>query len=221
MRCRHQRLAHLVDDETCSHEVVEMTRFRLSSKVQIFVGCALVALLIVGGISYRALLIARESDRSVQHTREALASLNDFLMTLERIDSAYRGFLLTGRDADLASLSAARVSAAQAVAQIRTLTADNPEQQRQLRRLESLVTQKFDALGIAIGVRQAGGMAAAADSIRSELGNRTGQLQEVVGRLRAEELRVLVGREATATRHQAQATAVVILGSVLGFMMAA
>ena len=76
-----------------------MTRVRLTSKVHIFIGCALVALLIVGGISYRAILIARESDRLVQHSREALVTLNDFLMTLERIDSAYRGFLLTGREA--------------------------------------------------------------------------------------------------------------------------
>jgi PAS domain S-box-containing protein len=198
-----------------------MTTSRLNRKVQVALGSAIAALLLVGGISYRGMLVSRESDRLVRHTHEVLETFEEFLFQLEQTDSSYRGFLLTGREADLASFEAGKLSTAQGAERIRALTSDNPVQQRQLPRLDSLVAQKSEVMDAAVRVRQASGMVAAADSIRTNLGNRTRELREIVGRLRAEELRLLVVRDATARRQLAQAKAVLILGLVLGLSIAA
>ena len=198
-----------------------MTTSRLNRKVQVALGSAVAALLIVGAMSYRVMLVSQKSDRSVRHTYEVLDGLDDFLFALERTDSAFRGFVLTGSDVDLASFRAGRLSAEQAASRIRSLTADNAGEQRQLPRLESLVAQKFQFLEMAIGVRQVRGVAAAVQSVRSDLGKWTRALQEIAGRLRVEELRLLVVRDATAKRHLAQAKIVLILGIVLGLMIAA
>jgi PAS domain S-box-containing protein len=198
-----------------------MTTSRLNRKVQVALGSAIAALLIVGGISYRGMVVSRESDQWVRHTHEVLDGLKDFLFQLERMDSSHRGFVLTGRHADLASFRAGSLRVAQEAARIRTLTVDNPAQQRQLPYLESLVAQRLEDMETAIRVRQASGMAAAADSIRNDLGNRTRELQEIAGGLRAEELRLLLLRDAAAKRHLGQAKAVLILGIVLGLSIAA
>ena len=158
-----------------------MTTSRLNRKVQVALGSAVAALLIVGAISYRVMLVSQESDRSVRHTYEVLDGLDDFLFALERTDSAFRGFVLTGSDVDLASFRAGRLSAEQAASRIRSLTADNAGEQRQLPRLESLVAQKFQFLEMAIGVRQVRGVAAAVQSVRSDLGKWTRALQEIAG----------------------------------------
>ena len=201
--------------------VVTITPPRLNRIVQVSLGFAIAALLIIGGISYRGSLIFRETDQLVQHTHAVLDSLEDLLFALERSDSSFRGFLLTGRDADVASFRAGRLSAEQAAARIRSLTADNAQQQRQLPRLDSLIAEKFQALESAIALRQARGMAAAADSIGRELGKRTAALQEITGSLRVEELRLLVVRDASAKRALAQARVVLVLGVLLGVSTAA
>ncbi len=199
-----------------------MTTSRLNRKVlQATLWSAIAALVIVGGMSYRGMVASRESDQQVRHTHEVLDSLQAFLFQLERIDSSYRGFLLTGKDADLASFRAASLSLAQEAARLRSLTVDNALQQRQLPQIESLVAQKLEVMEVAIRVRQASGMAAAADSIRSELGRWTRRIQEIVGIVRVEERRLLVLRDASAKRHLAQISAVLIVAVILGLLIAA
>jgi len=198
-----------------------MTGVRLSPTLQITLGCSIAALLIVGGISYRELLMSRESARWVRHTQDVLDNLTTFLLALERIDSASRGFVLHGTEADLAFFRAGRLSAEQAATGVRRLTADNAEQQRQLPRLESLLADNVYALETAISVRQARGMTAGVESIRSQLDRRTGELQEIAGRLRGEELRLLAVREAAGTRRLTQAAVVLMCGSLVSLMIAA
>jgi hypothetical protein len=54
-------------------------------KVQFTFGAAILALIAVGTISYRAVIASSESDRWVQHTYEVLGNLSELLASVESL----------------------------------------------------------------------------------------------------------------------------------------
>jgi len=194
----------------------------LSRKVQLAFGSAILTLLVVGAISYRGAVVSSESDRWVRHTHEVLEKLQDLLSAMQSIDSSHRGFVLTGKESYLESYRASIVSAEQDEATVRNLTGDNPEQQRRLPALERLADQKIQYAETVNRLRRTKGLEAAADAIRSGPGQQIiDEFQGVVREMQEEELRLLVLRNADAKRHLGQTKAVLILGTVLGLLIAA
>jgi PAS domain S-box-containing protein len=193
----------------------------LSRKVQLAFGSAILTLLVVGAISYRGTVVSSESDRWVRHTHEVLEKLQDLLSAMQSIDSGYRGFVLTGKESYLEPYRASIVSAEQDEATVRNLTVDNPEQQRRLPVLERLAAQKIQYAETIIALRRTEGLQTAADAIRDAEGQRIMDgIQGVVREMQDEELRLLVLRNADAKRHLGQTKGVLILGTVLGLLIA-
>lgn len=85
------------------------TKSPLSRKVQLAFGTAVLALLVVGAISYRGIVMSSESDRWVRHTHEVLEKLQDLLSAMQGVESSYRAFALTGKDSYLVSFGANRI----------------------------------------------------------------------------------------------------------------
>jgi PAS domain S-box-containing protein len=198
------------------------TASRLNRKLQLAFGSAILTLLVVGAISYRGMVLSSESDGSVRHTHQVLENLHELLLAMESIESNSRGFALTGKESYLESYRAGILRAEQDEATVRTLVLDNPEQQRRLLSLEALAARKIQREDMVISVRQAKGIEAAADAIRSGVGQRImDEIRGVVRALRDEELRLLVRRDADAKRHLGQIKIVLILGPVLGLLTAA
>jgi CHASE3 domain len=83
----------------------------LTRKVQLAFGSAILTLLVVGAVSYRGMVVSRESDRWVRHTHEVIENLQDLLLAMEGIESSYRGFALTGKESYLESYHASILSA--------------------------------------------------------------------------------------------------------------
>ena len=191
-------------------------------KMQFGFGLVLAILFIVGGLSYRTVMAFRESDQWVGHTHEVLENLQDLHLAMESIESSCRGFVLTGKESFMESYLASKLSAEQDEAAVRNLTVDNPEQQRRLPALETLAAQKIQFAEMVISLRRAKGLDAAADAIRSGPGQRImDKFQGAVREMREEEMQLLVLRDADAKRRLGQTKAVLILGSVLGMMIAA
>ena len=194
----------------------------LNRKLQLAFGCAILALLIVGAISYRGMAVSTESDQWVRHTHEVLERLQDLGLAMENIESGYRGFVLTGRESYIESYRTNIVSAQRAEAAIHSLTADNPKQRDQFPVLARLGAGEIQFGDTVIGLRQNNGFDAATDAIRSGPGQRImDEFQEVVREMQDEELRLLVVRDADAKRLLRQTTIVLILGTALGLLIAA
>jgi PAS domain S-box-containing protein len=191
-------------------------------KVQLALGAAILALLVLGVTSYRAIASSTESERVVRHTHEVLEKLQNLLSAMESIESSYRGFALTGKESYLDSYRVSIVSAGQDEATVRNLTVDNPKQQILIPTLGRLAAQKIQFGERIISLRQKTGMEAAADAVRSGTGDRAmGEFQDVVRQMHDEELRLLILRDADAKRHLGQTKIVLILGTVLGLLIAA
>jgi PAS domain S-box-containing protein len=194
----------------------------LNRKLQFAFACAILALLVVGGISYHGMAISTESDRWVRHTHEVLESLQDLHLAMESLESSYSGFVLTGRESYVESYDADIVRVQIAEETIGRLTADNSRQQSQLPVLERLAADKIQFGKMVIGLRNNKGFGGATDALRSgsEIG-RTDEFQEIVRGMQGEELRLLVQRDADSRRRLRQTKIVLVLGTFLGLLIAA
>jgi PAS domain S-box-containing protein len=175
----------------------------------------------VGAVSYRAMVVSSESERWVQHTHEVLENLQDLLFALESTESSYRGFVLTGKESRLESYRANILSSEQHVAAVRSLTVDNPAQQRQIPVLERLVVQEIQFAEGVIGLRRAKGYEAATEAIQNGQGQRImEEFHGVVRQLQKEELRLLALRNADAKLRLSQTKTILVVGSILGLLIA-
>jgi PAS domain S-box-containing protein len=192
-----------------------------SRRAQLALGSAVLALLVVGAASYRAIVLSSESDGWVEHTQRVLANLQDLLAAYLTAESSCRGFVLTGNESFLESYRAGVARTARAQASVRDLTADNPEQQRRLAAVSGLAARKIALAERVIALRRTDGLEAAAAVVQSLAGREiTESLQGLIHELQDEELRLLVLRTADAKRRLRQTKLVPIFGTVVGLLIA-
>ena len=192
----------------------------LNRKTQLAFGSAMLTLPVVGAISYREMVVSRDSARWVSHTHEVLESVHDLVFAAESIGTNSRGFALTGKESYLESYRTDLLKVAQDQAAIGHLTLDNPEQQRQIPLLESLTAQKIQRAETVIRLGRAQGLAAA--TTQNGPGQETTQeFLAVVGKMQSEELRLLVLRSAETNRLLSQTGPLLLFGTALGLLIAA
>src|SRR5271168_5396858 len=190
--------------------------------VQRAFGSAIVAVLLVSAISYRGVVVSNESGRWVRHTHEVLENLRGVLAEMQRAESSYRGFVLTGDENSLQVFHDAIARVEQTEINIGNLTVDNATQRRNMPHLVRLGDQEIQFAESMIALRREKGMEAAAEAVRGGEGARImGEFQGVVSQMEAEESRLLVLREAEAQRRLLETKAILIIGAVLGLLIAA
>ncbi len=190
-------------------------------KLEFAFGAAIFALIAVGTTSYRAVIASSESDRWVQHTYEVLGNLNKLLAAMESVESSYRGFALTGDESHLRSYRYSIENATQAERTVRDLTVDNPTQQQRLPALETRLSEKILFDDNVIDLRRTRGLEAAGDALRDGSGQQImDQVQGQVRVMQDEELRLLVLRNADAKHRSDQSRVVLVLGTLLGILIA-
>ena len=198
------------------------TKSLLNLKVQLAFGAAILTMLAVGAISYRALAVSGELGQWMGHTHEVLESLQKLMLAMQNVESSFRGMIVTGNESYLEGYHANIASAEQYESTVRRLTVDNPAQQRQLPALGRLAARKVQFSDGVIRLRLTNGLQAAADA----MGDGTGQqimdeFQAVVRGMQDEELRLLAQRSVDARRRLDQAKVALILGTLLGLFTAA
>jgi diguanylate cyclase (GGDEF)-like protein/PAS domain S-box-containing protein len=181
---------------------------------------AMLTLLVVGAISYREMVVSRDSARWVSHTHEVLESIHDLVFAVESIGSNSRGFALTGKESYLESYRTGVAKVAQDQAAIRQLTLDNPVQERQIPLLESVTARKIQGAETVIRLGRAQGLAAVATQNESDQGTME-EFLAVVGKMQREELRLLVLRTAETKRLLSQTGPLLLFGTALGLLIAA
>jgi PAS domain S-box-containing protein len=198
------------------------TKSLLNRRLQLALGAAILASLVVGAMSYRSMVESTESNRWVRHTHEVLEKLQNLLTAMRSIESSYRGFALSGEESYLESYRANILSAEQGEATVRSLTADNPKQVILVQTLERLAAQKIQFGERVIGLRKTMSLEAAAAATRGGTDERVmGEFQGVVRQMQDEELRLLVLRDADVKRLMGQTKTVLIFGTVLCLVIAA
>ena len=184
-------------------------------------GSAILVLLAVGVLGYRGMATAAESDGWVRHTHEVLENTQNLNVAVQSVESSYRGFALTGDPSYLDSYRSNISIAQQYLGIVRDLTVDNPEQQRRIPVLDKVIARKIQFGGTVIALRQTKGLEAAAETAGSGEGRRImDEFQTVIRDFEGEEMRLLVLRQANTVRRLRQTKIGLVLGTVLGLLIA-
>jgi len=151
---------------------------------------ALVALLVIGFVSYRSTTGLIETAGQVTHTHQVLENLDQLLSLLKDAETGQRGYLITGEDRYLQPYTAALGQIDQTIKEIRNLTSDNPHQQQRIDKLEPLVAEKLAELKETIDVRKdpQKGFETAKQIVLTDKGKNTmDDIRKVVGDMEDEE----------------------------------
>ena len=131
---------------------------------------AFVAVLVIAGLTYRALAARSDAASAVNHTNDVEDHLHRFLSGLKDAETGQRGFLLTGAERYLEPYQLALGDIAVELAALRRMTLDNPDQQRRLDMIGPLIDAKLDELRHTIELRRAGDTPGALAVVQSDRG---------------------------------------------------
>src|SRR6185369_1972431 len=175
---------------------------------------ALIILIAVGIVSYRTTVQIQEATAFEQHTREVLDDLRELRSALIDIETAGRGYALTG---DRPFLGPYRAALPRAIAVMNKLQGEvrNPEIKTAVAELRNLVIAKIEITERQIRARDEKGESQQ-ELIRLLVDGKTvmDHIREVVGRLQVREFELLQDRILATEERQRQASAVLQTGSV-------
>ena len=173
------------------------TGLSLERRIQIGFGIALAIIAGVGAAALRSTEATVNSAHWVAHTLQVRAELEGTVADLIEAETGVRGYIITGDTSYLAPYHAAETTLGRRVAGLRTLTADNPAQQRRLDSLETLVATRLERFRWTIDTRRTGGPAAAGRAVIGGRGKELLQLvHQVVTRMEDDETQLLARRSA-------------------------
>jgi PAS domain S-box-containing protein len=185
-----------------------------------------VIVLIVGlavGTAWRNSQRVQQANSWVVHTLTAQRELDEVLFLVTERGRGLRGFLITGRESNLASHGVARGRIGESLRRLRTLTADNPGQQRRWRELEGLITAQLDVQDRLLGVAKEQGLEPGRQLFATAITERALEAtRETVRAMQAEEDRLLRERQqALASSDWRERAALAALTAiVLGILLA-
>jgi two-component system sensor kinase FixL len=179
-----------------------------------------VLVLIVGAISWWAVLRATKSSEDVSHTSQVLLEQQKLLGGLADAETSARGYALTGDSSFLPPFEAARLAVPASIARLRQLTTDHAEQSSKLDTLESVARQQVDLNAQIIRFRDSVGFQLASDMIKTGQGRMVmDHARALSASMEAEENAMLQSRAARQRRDQRIASLVIIVGTVLAFVL--
>jgi PAS domain S-box-containing protein len=106
-----------------------------------------------------------ETSNWVTHRQEVLKEIQQVMTGIEELASGERVYIIVGDEPLLKDRQSTKAAVYQNVRNVRKLTADNPNQQRNLDRLEPLIAQRINWEDQMITVRREQGLSAAAQQL--------------------------------------------------------
>ncbi|MDZ8084981.1 MAG: response regulator [Nostoc sp. DedQUE12b] len=140
----------------------QMVRKQFFKKIAASFGLSSVILVLIGVFSYQNTRVFTNFNRSiVKHTYKKLNSLEKILFQVKDAEIGQRSYIFTGEKLYLKSYQTALSNVDQEIANLKNLTATQPNQQKQIATLEFLITAKLTELKQTIDLRQNKGLEAA------------------------------------------------------------
>jgi signal transduction histidine kinase len=188
------------------------------NKIIMGFGAALAILILVSVVSFTSLTQNGKDRASVTHTHIVLEKLDAVLTNLIDAETGQRGYIITGEVSYLEPYSDARAIVNQNLAELRTLTADNTNQQRALDLLEPAAATMLSTLQERIEIRDRAGLAAAAEEVRKGSAKlNIDEIRTLIAGMRLEENRLLESRSEEADASLRKTRVVIVVGEILGF----
>jgi PAS domain S-box-containing protein len=145
-------------------------------------------LLLVSGLSYWNGRGFIEASQWVSHTHDVLAQLEATLSALADAQTTVRGYIITRQEGFLEPYRAAVPAVRAHLDRLKSLTVDNPDQQRRLAMLETAIAEKFDSLQVNIDLRRQQGFEAARQRVATGIDiNQMNKVRSIISEMKQEE----------------------------------
>jgi PAS domain S-box-containing protein len=156
----------------------------------------------------------------VTHTYEVIATLEQGRANLTDAETAQRAYLLTGDERFFLDSSNAQSHINGWIENLRQLTSDNPDQQKRLDGLQTLITQRLAVLNDRMELRREEGLQAAADAVATREGaDLSQQISQRIDEMRANENELLQTRQQTQRSDATIAVGFVVSGGLLASVL--
>ncbi|HWU97912.1 MAG TPA: CHASE3 domain-containing protein [Oxalicibacterium sp.] len=111
---------------------------------------AMLLLIMVSAIAFYRIQQFADSAKLVSHTHLVIEKIHHLFSELKDAESAQRAYLITGDESFLEAHHTVVVSVPEDIADLKTLTADNPNQQQQISILEEMIDDRLHVLRLGI-----------------------------------------------------------------------
>ncbi len=195
-------------------------KWSIGKKIGSGFALALVALTIVGAVSYDSTSKLIDSAEWVRHTHEVRSGLDELLSGMKDAESGQRGYVITGEARYLEPYQGTNASVDQKLKHLRELTADNPIQQQRLTAIEPLIKAKFAELQETIDLRRTQGFEAAERVVVTDRGKNTmDAIRKLVAEMQQEETQLLAQRSVEERERAHRTEMTIALGGVCAFAL--
>ncbi len=162
-------------------------------------GLASAILVLIGMSSYQTVNRLIDTNDQITKTQESINQLEALLSHVKDAETGQRGYLLTGKQRYLEPFQTAQATVAREVQHLRQLTAAQPNQQRQIDTLETLIAAKLTELKQTIDLRQHQGLKAALQVVSTDRGQQLmDDIRRVIRELESEDNALLKQQLAAA-----------------------
>jgi PAS domain S-box-containing protein len=177
-------------------------------------------LVFVGWQSYRNTARFAEASEWRKHTYDVLRKLDETAARFVDAETGQRGYLLTGEESYLEPYRAAINNIDQTIGNLKSLTSDNPNQQKRIQILEALAERKLAELQQTINVRKNEGLTAANRMVLEGSGKRwMDQIRVVIAEMANEEKDLLKIRTQEANESVARSVRTILAGTLLSISL--
>lgn len=151
----------------------------IEQKTVVMLGLASTILVSLNALFYWNFIKQKETSNRVNQSQQIIQALESVLSSVKDAETGQRGYLLTGRESYLEPYTIAIGTIDREIAQLKRLTATNPNQQQQIASLEPLIRNKLAELKQTIDLKDNQNSAAARQLVL------TNQGKELMDRIRA------------------------------------
>jgi len=197
-------------------------KLTIGQKILLGYGLAMLLMVITGFAGYRGTQLLLEANRWVRHTFVVIGTADAIHIDLLLLENSNRGYVATGDAKFLEPMDGLRTHLAQNRRLLRTLTIDNPAQQRRLDALDPLVDGGLADMVRMANVRQEKGLAAAQVAVQLNNGlDRRLEIRNSLTAIEDDERTLLNERERTAQQDAQSSDQVILYGTLVGLGLAA
>jgi signal transduction histidine kinase len=183
---------------------------------------AVAAVLANSVVSYRSLHDVAANEQAVIHTHRVLDGLQGTLSLLKDIETGYRGYHITGDERYLEPYSSGATGVATRLVTLKQSIADNPKQQRNMRRLEAQVEQLLQHAERGISIRRDEGLEPSREFIQSGVGKQQmDSVRDVVAEMEDVENRLMQSRSLASKVSFSTAVFTILVAAALSLGMVA
>jgi len=180
------------------------------------IGVAAVALLAMVLVAVRDVRSFNRTSAGVLHTQEVRQALAEMLSSMKDVETATRGYILTGNEEFLKDDEKGRASLDRLTPLLSELLTDNPRQVEAMGSLRPLVQRKLEETQEGARLRREVGAAAAEEHVASGRGRALmDQIRAFVAEMQEEEARLLDERLDQARRDARHSVGVLVSGFAL------